>query len=99
MLSQLKDLKSELSALRVAKVTGGAPNKLSKIKIVRKSIARVLTVYRQSMLTALKTKIMDDAKNSNGKVSRRRFMRVAEFCYFLSELHYPSHHDVIIVQP
>jgi hypothetical protein len=29
--AQLKDLKTELSALRVAKVTGGAPNKLSKM--------------------------------------------------------------------
>jgi large subunit ribosomal protein L35e len=30
-LAQLKDLKQELGALRVAKVTGGAPNKLSKM--------------------------------------------------------------------
>lgn len=28
---QLKELKQELSGLRVAKVTGGAPNKLSKM--------------------------------------------------------------------
>lgn len=34
--------------LRVAKVTGGAPSKLAKIKTVRKSIARVLTVYNQT---------------------------------------------------
>ncbi|KAE8712144.1 60S ribosomal protein L35-4 [Hibiscus syriacus] len=46
LLSQLKDLKAELSLLRVAKVTGGAPNKLSKIKVVRLSIAQVLTVIR-----------------------------------------------------
>ncbi|XP_011625635.1 uncharacterized protein LOC18440504 [Amborella trichopoda] len=32
LLNQLKDLKAELSLLRVAKVTRGAPNKLSKIK-------------------------------------------------------------------
>jgi len=32
----------------VAKVTGGAANKLSKIKVVRKSIARVLTVIHQT---------------------------------------------------
>merc|ERR1711908_33701 len=44
LLNQLKDLKQELALLRVAKVTGGAPNKLSKIKVVRLSIARVLTV-------------------------------------------------------
>jgi len=52
--SQLKDLKQELGALRVAKVTGGAPNKLSKIKVVRKSIARVLTVVSQNQKSALR---------------------------------------------
>ncbi|VVB02702.1 unnamed protein product [Arabis nemorensis] len=36
----LKDNKAELALPRVAKVTGGAPNKLSKIKVVRKSIAQ-----------------------------------------------------------
>jgi large subunit ribosomal protein L35e len=29
--AQLKELKAELALLRVAKVTGGAPNKLSKM--------------------------------------------------------------------
>ena len=29
--NRLKDLKNELSLVRVAKVTGGAPNKLSKM--------------------------------------------------------------------
>lgn len=33
LLSQLKDLKAELALLRVAKVTGGAPNKLSKMYV------------------------------------------------------------------
>mmetsp|Transcript_18712 Transcript_18712/g.56618 ORF Transcript_18712/g.56618 Transcript_18712/m.56618 type:complete len:124 (+) Transcript_18712:73-444(+) len=51
---QLKDLKQELGALRVAKVTGGAPNKLSKIKVVRKSIARVLTVISHQQRSALR---------------------------------------------
>lgn len=51
---QLKELKQELAGLRVAKVTGGAPNKLSKIKVVRKSIARVLTVVNQNQRAALK---------------------------------------------
>jgi large subunit ribosomal protein L35e len=31
LLLQLNELKTELAALRVAKVTGGAPNKLSKM--------------------------------------------------------------------
>jgi len=52
--AQLKELKQELGALRVAKVTGGAPNKLSKIKVVRKSIARVLTVISQNQRAALR---------------------------------------------
>merc|ERR1712193_417063 len=43
----LDELKAELGQLRVAKVAGGAASKLAKIKIVRKSIARVLTVYNQ----------------------------------------------------
>ena len=51
---QLKELKQELGSLRVAKVTGGQPNKLSKIKVVRKSIARVLTVVNQNQRAALK---------------------------------------------
>merc|ERR1712224_1026728 len=53
LLNQLKDLKTELAALRVAKVTGGAPNKLSKIKVVRLSIARVLTVISHNQKAAL----------------------------------------------
>nr|CAG4644523.1 EOG090X0NXS [Lepidurus arcticus] len=44
---QLEELKKELSQLRVAKVTGGAASKLSKIRVVRKSIARVLIVMNQ----------------------------------------------------
>jgi len=46
LLKQLEDLKTELSTLQVQKVTGGATNKLSKIKDVRKSIARCHTVLR-----------------------------------------------------
>merc|ERR1719233_1797942 len=38
-------MKSELAQLRVAKVSGGAASKLAKIKVVRKNIARILTVY------------------------------------------------------
>ncbi|RWS19908.1 ribosomal protein L35-like protein [Leptotrombidium deliense] len=44
LLKQLEDLKQELANLRVAKVTGGTASKLSKIRVFRKNIARVLTV-------------------------------------------------------
>merc|ERR1712083_854876 len=47
-MKQLEELKQELSGLRVAKVTGGAASKLSKIRVVRKSIARVNIVINQT---------------------------------------------------
>ncbi len=50
----MKELKAELALLRVAKVTGGAPNKLSKIKVVRLSIAQVLTVISQTQKASLR---------------------------------------------
>jgi large subunit ribosomal protein L35e len=47
LVKQLEDLKTELGSLRVAKVTGGAASKLSKFRVVRKSIARVCIVMHQ----------------------------------------------------
>ena len=47
LTKQLEDLKTEFGSLRVAKVTGGAASKLSKICVVRKSIARVYIVMHQ----------------------------------------------------
>merc|ERR1712226_693667 len=47
LTKQLDDLKVELASLRVAKVTGGAASKLSKIRVVRKSILRVHVVMNQ----------------------------------------------------
>merc|ERR1711896_65971 len=46
-MGEFEEMKAELSTLRVAKVTGGASSKLAKIKIVRKNIARILTVFNQ----------------------------------------------------
>ncbi|TMW45610.1 hypothetical protein DOY81_009310, partial [Sarcophaga bullata] len=47
LTKQLDELKNELLNLRVAKVTGGAASKLSKIRVVRKAIARVYIVMHQ----------------------------------------------------
>jgi len=47
LLKTLNELRKEASELAVAKVTGGAASKIAKIKSVRKSIARVLTVHNQ----------------------------------------------------
>lgn len=54
LLKQLDELKTELSQLQVQKVTGGTASKLSKIKVVRKSIARVKTVISQTQRKNLK---------------------------------------------
>jgi large subunit ribosomal protein L35e len=47
LLQKLQDHRKELSELHVAKVTDGAASKIAKIKSVRKSIARILTVFNQ----------------------------------------------------
>lgn len=47
LLKTLAENRKQLAELHVAKVTGGAPSKIAKIKSVRKSIARVLTVHNQ----------------------------------------------------
>ncbi|KAK7598114.1 hypothetical protein V9T40_006349 [Parthenolecanium corni] len=47
LTKQLDELKTELANLRVAKVTGGAASKLSRIRVVRKAIARVHIVMNQ----------------------------------------------------
>merc|ERR1711872_979625 len=54
LVKQLDELKQELASLRVAKVTGGAASKLSKIRVVHKSIARVLTVTNQKQKAELR---------------------------------------------
>ncbi len=40
--------------LRVAQVTNGAASKLGRIRLVRKNVARVLTVINQKSLDAMK---------------------------------------------
>mmetsp|Transcript_21855 Transcript_21855/g.20978 ORF Transcript_21855/g.20978 Transcript_21855/m.20978 type:complete len:122 (-) Transcript_21855:75-440(-) len=54
LVKTLGELHKELSELRVAKVTGGAASKIAKIKSVRKSIARVLTVHNQQQKDAVR---------------------------------------------
>lgn len=54
LVKQLDELKTELSQLRVHKVTGGTASKLAKIKVVRKSVARVKTVISQKQRSNLK---------------------------------------------
>nr|GEU92401.1 60S ribosomal protein L35 [Tanacetum cinerariifolium] len=81
LFSQLKDLKAELALLRVAKVTGGAPNKLSKIKVVRTSIAQVLTVISQTQKATLREAYKNkkymplDLRHKKTRAIRRRLTK------------------------
>ncbi|ORM42033.1 60S ribosomal protein L35 [Babesia sp. Xinjiang] len=47
LLKQLEDLKQEYASMRVQKVTVTSTSKLSQIGVIRKAIAKVLTVYNQ----------------------------------------------------
>ncbi|KAJ5072219.1 hypothetical protein M0811_09599 [Anaeramoeba ignava] len=53
LTEKLDNLKTELWNLRVSKVASSSQSKLTKIKTVRKDIARVLTVINQKRKTAL----------------------------------------------
>uniref|UniRef100_A0A915NUD7 Large ribosomal subunit protein uL29 n=1 Tax=Meloidogyne floridensis TaxID=298350 RepID=A0A915NUD7_9BILA len=48
LLKLLEEQKTELASLQVAKVTNGAVSKLSSIRVVRKNIARILTIINQA---------------------------------------------------
>merc|ERR1712046_82779 len=55
LTKQLNEFKQELNNLRVAKVSGsGAPSKLGRIRDVRKSISRPLTVINQTQKDAVR---------------------------------------------
>merc|ERR1711924_572344 len=81
LLKQLEDLKTELQQLRVAKVTGGAASKLAKIKVVRKSIARVNTVFNQNVKKQLRKEYKDkkytplDLRVKKTRAIRRRLTK------------------------
>ena len=54
---KLDEFKSELSTLRVAQVSNGTAAKLGQIKVVRKNIARTLTVLNQMKRQAVRESI------------------------------------------
>lgn len=71
LTKQLEELKTELASLRVAKVTGGAPSKLSKIRVVRKAIARVMIVMHQKQKDNLRK--LYKVKEERGGAALRPF--------------------------
>merc|ERR1711963_1197681 len=81
---QLDEFRQELATLRVAKVTSGGVNKLCKIKTVRKSIAKVLTVMNQAQKLELqkfyrgKSIKPTDLKPRKTRALRRRLNKAEE---------------------
>merc|ERR1712000_189217 len=81
LTKELQTLKNELVGLRVAKVTGGAPSKLAKIKEVRKGIARVQTVIHQTQKAhirnfyAQKKHVPIDIREKKTRAIRRRLTK------------------------
>ena len=58
LLADLKKLTEELQTIRFTKVTGTAVSKLSKIKPLRKQIARILTIIRENKKTEVISKLL-----------------------------------------
>ena len=58
LLADLKKLREELQTIRFTKVTGTAVSKLSKIKPLRKQIARLLTIIRENKKTEVISKLL-----------------------------------------
>ncbi len=80
-MKKLKELKVNLSELRVAQVTGSAPSKLAQIRDVRKSIAVLLTVYNQRRALAIRKKFKNakhlpkDLRPKKTRAIRRQLKR------------------------
>ncbi|KAF3909859.1 hypothetical protein ABW21_db0205601 [Orbilia brochopaga] len=78
LAKQLDELRTELAALRVQKIAGGASSKLTKIHDVRKSIARVMTVLNATQRHQLrlfyqkKKYIPLDLRSKQTRAIRRR---------------------------
>jgi len=77
LLKQLKETKNELSQLRVAKQSNAAASRVGKIRVLRKNVARILTVLSQKERDAVRTlyqtkKASATPKNLRRKLTKRR---------------------------
>ena len=72
LLGELKKLREELQKIRFTKGSGTAVSKLSKIKDLRKQIARILTVIRenkkQDVVKALRERVTKKEDNKEEEV-------------------------------
>ena len=83
LLSDLKKTRAELQTIRFTKVTGTAVSKLSKIKPLRKQIARILTIIRENkkseviskLLTKETKEVVNDKETSVSKTIKNLKMK------------------------
>jgi len=57
LVAQVAELKGELATHRVAQVTNGAASKLAKISVIRKNIARVLTIVNEKARSEMRKQV------------------------------------------
>jgi len=62
LLADLKKLREELQKIKFSKQSGTAVSKLSKIKSLRKQIARVLTIIRENSKNEVVSKLLTKEK-------------------------------------
>ena len=71
LLAELKKLREELQKIRFTKGSGTAVSKLSKIKDLRKQIARILTIIRQNrkeeVVKGLRERVTKKEEGKEGK--------------------------------
>ncbi|EGR31427.1 hypothetical protein IMG5_109980 [Ichthyophthirius multifiliis] len=88
LTSDIQKLQDELSQLRVAKIAGGTANKLGKIKLVRKSIAKYLTIINEKRRTAVKQEFKGkslkplDLRIKKTRAIRRQLTKIKDKVYF-----------------
>ena len=85
LLAKVESFRKELAQLRVSQASGqGGASKLSKINVVRKSIAKVLTVYNQSQRDSLRNAyrkahfVPKDLRQKKTRAIRRRLSRAQQ---------------------
>merc|ERR1712072_1213852 len=71
----LEKLKEELNQLRVAKVAGGTSSKLGRIGVVKKAIAKYLTLINEKNRKELKEKNKDKPENKKPYAIRAKRTR------------------------
>ncbi|KAG8927875.1 60S ribosomal protein L35 [Tulasnella sp. 417] len=106
LLKSLEELKRELVDLRVHKVTNASAGKLSRISVVRKNIARILTIMNQKTRQAIREHykgqkhIPLDLRPKRTRAIRRRLSQKEQNAKTLKQhkkdIHFPRHRNFVL---